>query len=76
MKLLYAIGDIHGCYEQMLSAVARIKAHADGRPFRAVFLGDYVDRGPQSRQVVALVAALCDGRGDGGTWQALKGNHE
>lgn len=76
MSLIYAIGDVHGCYDQLLLLLAKIEVHAGDHPYRAVFLGDYVDRGPKSRSVVNLVRALVD-RPDGpGKWQAIKGNHE
>jgi len=75
--LIYAIGDIHGCYGKLLVALAKIEAHADGRAFRAIFLGDYIDRGPASREVVNRVKDLVNGKdASGGKWQALKGNHE
>lgn len=74
--MIYAIGDIHGCHDQLLVLLAKIKAHAGRRPYRGIFLGDYVDRGPKSRQVVNQVRGLVTGRGGHGTWQALKGNHE
>lgn len=74
--LIYAIGDIHGCYDQLLVLLAKIKAHAGRRPYIGVFLGDYVDRGPKSREVVNQVRGLVTGRGGHGKWTALKGNHE
>ena len=57
---VYAVGDVHGCVEQ-LEALHRAIAHdlAD-RPVAAallIHLGDYVDRGPDSAAVVALLAA-------------------
>lgn len=73
--LIYAIGDIHGCHDQAVAAVAMIKAKAK-KPYRGIFLGDYVDRGPKSRQVVNLIRGLVTSNGTGGTWEALKGNHE
>jgi serine/threonine protein phosphatase 1 len=77
LDLIYAIGDIHGCYDKLQRVLAKIEAHANGRRFRAIFLGDYVDRGPDSRRVVDNVRNLVNGRDAGtGTWQALKGNHE
>lgn len=74
--MIYAIGDIHGCYDQLLVLLAKIKAHAGRRKYRAIFLGDYVDRGPKSREVVNQVRGLVTGRGGHGKWSALKGNHE
>ena len=74
--MIYAIGDIHGCHDQLLGLIAKIKSHAGQRPYRSVFLGDYVDRGPNSRQVVKVVRSLVARREGLGRWQALKGNHE
>ena len=74
--LIYAVGDVHGCYDQLLAAVGKIGEHAKARPCRVVFLGDYVDRGPKSREVVRLVQGLVAGEGTRGQWLALKGNHE
>ncbi|WJH39645.1 serine/threonine protein phosphatase [Aliirhizobium terrae] len=51
---IYAIGDVHGCLRELQDAEARI-AHdvrRTGRPGLVVMLGDYVDRGPSSCQVV------------------------
>jgi serine/threonine protein phosphatase 1 len=75
-KRIYAIGDIHGCYDQLRAAVAKIKVHAGEHPYRVIFLGDYVDRGPRSREVVDLVRDLVAGTGTAGIWRALRGNHE
>lgn len=73
---IYAIGDVHGCYDKLLVVVAKIKAHAGVKPYRVVFLGDYVDRGPDSRRVVNLVRGLVTGKGTHGKWFAIRGNHE
>ena len=50
----------------------RISEHVGDGPFRVVFLGDYVDRGPDSRGVVEFLMALQR------RWRVvcLKGNHE
>lgn len=74
--MIYAIGDIHGCHDQLLVLLAKIKAHAGRKPYLGIFLGDYVDRGPKSREVVNQVKGLVTGRGGHGKWIALKGNHE
>lgn len=52
--VIYAIGDVHGCHAALLDAEARIlddAAASDGRKL-LVMLGDYIDRGPNSRQVI------------------------
>jgi serine/threonine protein phosphatase 1 len=73
---LYAVGDVHGCLDKLRGAVAKIVAHAKSTPYQVVFLGDYVDRGPDSRGVVSLVRSLVTANDLQGTWRALKGNHE
>jgi len=71
-RALYAFGDIHGqasMLEERLDWVL-----ADGGPdARVVFLGDYVDRGPDSRSVIELLAGGLDA---GRNWVCLKGNHD
>jgi hypothetical protein len=63
---IYAVSDIHGCAEQLANVFAAIDHHlARVRPRRPihVFLGDYIDRGPESSQVIDM---LIDRRfGDG-----------
>lgn len=57
---VYAIGDIHGCLDRLLALHDLIRADLAARPVPQVLLvhiGDYVDRGPDSRGVVALLAA-------------------
>ena len=51
---LYAIGDVHGCLPQLLEIERQIEADATGVEGEKwiVMLGDYVDRGPQSAQVL------------------------
>ena len=69
---VYAIGDVHGQRAMLEDALALIEA--DGGPgARIVFLGDYVDRGPDSRGVLELLVA---GRAEGRDWICLKGNHD
>lgn len=69
---IYAVGDIHGQIEQ-LDRVLRL-IEADGGPdAQIVFLGDYVDRGLNSK---AVVQCLSDGVSAGRNWICLKGNHD
>lgn len=69
---IYAIGDIHGQNEMLVQALERI--HRDGGPdAEIVFLGDFVDRGPNS---AAVLQTLVDGIKAGRKWHALRGNHD
>ena len=53
---IYAIGDIHGCIERLTDLLAKIDA--DPARDQLVFLGDYIDRGPSSYEVVAYLIEL------------------
>jgi serine/threonine protein phosphatase 1 len=68
----YAVGDVHGRLDLLRLAVDAISEHVGDRSFRVVFLGDYVDRGPESRGVVDFLIDLQR------RWPVvcLKGNHE
>lgn len=72
---VYAIGDIHGRADLLIDAIARIDDDLARRPIEhaiEVYLGDYIDRGPDSKAVIDLLSlrlvknsAIC-----------LRGNHE
>jgi serine/threonine protein phosphatase 1 len=68
----YAVGDVHGRLDLLLRAIQAISDHVGEGSFRVVFLGDYVDRGPDSRGVIEFLMALQR------RWAVvcLKGNHE
>jgi serine/threonine protein phosphatase 1 len=74
MSLIYAIGDIHGSLNKLESLMLRCENHAAGRPMTLVFLGDYIDRGPQSSGVIACLIDLQSRHGD--RVVTLMGNHE
>jgi serine/threonine protein phosphatase 1 len=73
MSFTYAIPDIHGRYDLMMIALDLIKEHSGETEQKIVFLGDYIDRGPQSREVVEHLMA---GAMHPPAWVCLKGNHE
>jgi serine/threonine protein phosphatase 1 len=68
-KRLLAISDIHGCCSEFIALLKR----AAYNPLldQLILLGDYVDRGPDSFQVVELVIQLVN---EGAI--ALRGNHD
>ncbi len=71
-RFTFAVGDIHGCLEQLEALLASIESVVAGG--RVVFLGDLVDRGPDSRGVVERI--MGGPRRAGWEWITLKGNHE
>ena len=74
VPLVYAIGDVHGSLQKLRDLMTLCARHADGRPATFVFLGDYIDRGPDSRGVIEALMDLQSRHPD--RTLALKGNHE
>jgi protein phosphatase len=79
------IGDIHGCYDELAQLLGRLGYQIDirendGRSIvvtppagrRAVFLGDLIDRGPNTPDVLRLVMGMVGS----GTAMCVPGNHE
>jgi serine/threonine protein phosphatase 1 len=72
----YAIGDIHGCADLLIALLAAVRsAHPADCICKLVFLGDLVDRGPDSARTVAIVRAL-EEQAPPGAISCLRGNHE
>lgn len=63
------IGDIHGCHESLVHLLGKVTHRAD----TLVFLGDYVDRGPHSKEVVSTILTLARNHSRVIT---LMGNHD
>jgi serine/threonine protein phosphatase 1 len=72
--LTYAIGDIHGSYTKLANLMRHCIDHSGGHDSRFVLLGDYIDRGRRSREVVKFLIEAQE------KWPGkvicLKGNHE
>jgi len=74
----FAVGDIHGRADLLAEMLATLEARnlteqREAGPPVIIFLGDYVDRGPDSAGVIEL---LLSGRPYGYEVRFLKGNHE
>ncbi len=68
---LVAVGDIHGCIDELSAMLEAISPAPDDT---IVFLGDYVDRGPSSRDVIDRLIELRDSASCRTVF--LRGNHE
>jgi serine/threonine protein phosphatase 1 len=66
---IYAIGDIHGCHTALSTLLREVNP---GSNDLVIFLGDYVDRGPDSRSVLEVLTGLAKA----GSPVFLRGNHE
>jgi serine/threonine protein phosphatase 1 len=72
---VYAVGDIHGRADLLGRLLCQIDAHLAQNPVSRpieIFLGDYVDRGPDSRRVIDLLIKRREAR----ETIFLRGNHE
>lgn len=76
---IYAVGDIHGradLLNEMFKRIAMDAAeHKDSRNPRIILLGDYIDRGDNSRDVIDLMISVMEALPEG-RLEFLLGNHE
>ncbi len=71
MNKIFAIGDIHGCFNQLQKLIKNLAI--DQQCDTLVFIGDYIDRGSSVKEVVDYVIGL---RSDFKNIVCLMGNHE
>ena len=71
MQKIFVVGDIHGCYEKLCALMDKIPI--DMNQDQLLFIGDYIDRGPGSIEVMDFLIDLKK-RSPGIIF--LKGNHE
>ncbi len=53
---IFAVGDIHGYYRRLVDLIEGLPL--DRERDRLLFLGDYINRGPQSREVIDYLSHL------------------
>jgi serine/threonine protein phosphatase 1 len=72
----YAIGDVHGCLDELREALDWCAADSDrqGLAGRVHLLGDYIDRGPDSKGVLDLL--MRGSRDSHVQWLPIMGNHD
>ena len=63
MKSIWIIGDVHGCIKTLKSLIERLPTDTS-----IVFVGDLIDRGSKSKEVVEFVRS--------NNYPCVKGNHE
>ncbi len=77
-RIVYAVGDVHGCYDLLTALleaiVADLEGHAGDKSPLLIFCGDYVDRGPRSHDVMTTLVWLS--RQVAVEVAFLRGNHE
>ena len=66
----FVIADIHGCYSTFCALLDQIMLTREDELY---LLGDYIDRGPDSKEVVDLIMQL---QADGFAVKPIMGNHE
>jgi len=73
-RRLFAFGDIHGCYDELERLLQHLLFNLNiDTNDQLIFIGDYIDRGPSSRQVIERLLRLKD---EFPKTVFLKGNHE
>ena len=73
---LYAVGDIHGCYRELNRLLEIIHKDIGKDKAKVVFIGDYIDRGPNSFEVVETLNKLRLNPPENIEYVFLRGNHE
>jgi serine/threonine protein phosphatase 1 len=71
MTKTFVVGDIHGCHNELRRLLLKVSPHPQRDTF--IFLGDYIDRGPNSKEVLDTLIEL---KKNHNRLITLKGNHE
>ncbi|CAN7991802.1 unnamed protein product, partial [Ixodes pacificus] len=67
-KQVLIIGDVHGCYDELMELLHTHRAH--DKDTLKLFVGDLVNKGPKSEQVLDFIM------GNNITCQSVRGNHD
>lgn len=74
-KRIIVISDIHGCYKELKKLIGMLESSGEyvKNTDTLIFLGDYIDRGPDSKKVISFVREL---QNESENVIPLMGNHE
>jgi serine/threonine protein phosphatase 1 len=72
--LTFAIGDVHGCFDKLQSLLRFCDSARANREARYILIGDYIDRGPDTLEVIDLL--MQRQLNEGSQFVCLRGNHE
>ena len=76
MTYTVAVGDIHGCYDELMQLIDHVHSYTFGaEDTKWIFLGDYVDRGPDTKKVIDFLIEFQKLKPVGQV-TCLMGNHE
>lgn len=67
----YVIGDVHGCYDDLMMLLSKIEAKDNDANF--IFVGDFIDRGPKVWECLQFMMKNITAEGK---YQSVLGNHE
>ena len=67
----YVIGDVHGCYTELMSLLDKIESQ--DAEAQIIFVGDWVDRGSEQKQVLDWMMEHIT---EDGKYQSVRGNHD
>lgn len=67
----YVIGDVHGCYDEMVALLHKIESTDPDAEI--IFVGDFIDRGPK---VWETLCWAMENISEDGKYRAVRGNHE
>ena len=71
-RVVLIVGDVHGCYDELLDLIAAGKELTNDQELYFVFAGDMLNKGPKNKEVLDYIRDLMDR----GLASAVKGNHE
>ncbi|XP_033748033.1 bis(5'-nucleosyl)-tetraphosphatase PrpE [asymmetrical]-like [Pecten maximus] len=67
-RSVFVIGDVHGCYDELLELLSLAESEEQDRPILPVFVGDLINKGPKNADVLQKIKSM--------EAYAVRGNHD